>query len=89
MTFIKRAKTPTLIQHGQADLRVPIGQAQELYQGLKRNDVPVELVFYPREPHGLQEPRHQLDKMRREYAWFARHVLGEAGETGERPAAVP
>ena len=81
MTFIKQAKTPTLIQHGQADQRVPIGQAQELYMGLKKNNVPVELVFYPREPHGLQEPRHQLDKMKREYAHFAKFVLGvEAAE---------
>ena len=76
MTYIKQAKTPTLIQHGAADLRVPVGQAQELYMGLRKNDVPVELVFYPREPHGLREPRHQLDKMRREYAWFSKYVLG-------------
>ncbi|HXG63896.1 MAG TPA: S9 family peptidase, partial [Blastocatellia bacterium] len=76
MTFIKKAKTPTLILHGAADLRVPVGQAQELYMGLRKNDVTVELVIFPREPHGLQEPRHQLDKMRREYAWFSRHVLG-------------
>ena len=75
MTFIKQAKTPTLILHGQADTRVPIGQAQELYMGLKKNGVPVQLVFFPREPHGLQEPRHQLDKMKREYEWMARYVL--------------
>ena len=75
MTFVKRVKTPTLILHGQADTRVPIGQAQELYMGLKKNNVPVQLVFFPREPHGLQEPRHQLDKMRREYEWMARYVL--------------
>jgi dipeptidyl aminopeptidase/acylaminoacyl peptidase len=77
MTFIKQARTPTLIMHGQADLRVPIGQAQELYMGLRKNNVPVQLVSWPREPHGLLEPRHQLDKMRREYAWMARYVLGE------------
>ena len=77
MTYIKQAKTPTLIEHGQADQRVPIGQSQELYLGLKKNGVPVELVFFPREPHGLQEPRHQLDKMTREYQWFAKYVLGE------------
>jgi dipeptidyl aminopeptidase/acylaminoacyl peptidase len=65
-----------LIQHGGADLRVPVGQAQELYMGLRKMRVPVELVIYPREPHGLQEPRHQLDKMRREYAWFSKYVLG-------------
>ncbi len=81
MTYIKQAKTPTLIEHGQADQRVPIGQSQELYLGLKKNNVPVELVFFPREPHGLQEPRHQLDKMTREYEWFAKYVLGEPTKT--------
>lgn len=95
MAYIKQARTPTLILHGAEDKRVPVGQAQELYMGLRKNDVPVELVFYPREPHGLQEPRHQLDKMRREYAWFSKHVLGvevaepkpEKGE--EKPAEKP
>jgi dipeptidyl aminopeptidase/acylaminoacyl peptidase len=77
MTYIKNAKTPTLILHGKEDTRVPIGQAQELYQGLRLNDVPVQLVFDPREGHGLTEPKHSLDKVRREYAWFARYVLGE------------
>ena len=76
MMFIKQAKTPTLILHGQQDTRVPIGQAQELYMGLKKNDVPVTLVFFPREGHGLSEPRHQLDKIVREYNFFAKHVLG-------------
>ena len=77
MTYIKNARTPTLILHGQADLRVPIGQAQELYVGLKRNGVPVQLVMYPREPHGLQEPRHQLDKMKREVEWIRRWTMRE------------
>ncbi len=85
MTFIKRARTPTLIQQGQADQRVPIGQSQELYLGLRHNGVPTELVFFPREPHGLREPRHQLTKMENEYAWFAKYVLGE---TARGPAAV-
>jgi dipeptidyl aminopeptidase/acylaminoacyl peptidase len=76
MVHIKQAKTPTLILHGQRDIRVPIGQAQELYMGLKKNDVPVELVFYPREPHGLLEPRHAFDKIKREYDFFAKYVLG-------------
>lgn len=87
MTFIKQARTPTLILHGQQDLRVPIGQAQELYMGLRKNGVPVTLVFYPRAGHGLTEPRHQLDKMKREYAFFSKTVLGV--EAGEAPKAVP
>ena len=76
MVHIKKARTPTIILHGQADTRVPVGQAQELYMGLKKNDVPVELVLYPREPHGLLEPRHMVDKLARELAFFAKYVLG-------------
>jgi dipeptidyl aminopeptidase/acylaminoacyl peptidase len=86
MTFIKNARTPTLILHGQADQRVPIGQAQELYIGLRKNGVPVQLVFYPREPHGLQEPRHQLDKLKRENEWIRKWTLGE---TTARTALTP
>ena len=90
MTYIKNARTPTLILHGQADLRVPIGQAQELYVGLKKNGVPVQLVMYPREPHGLQEPRHQLDKMRREVEWIGRWIRGDArGSSVGSPGIVP
>ena len=87
MVYIKQAKTPTLILHGQQDTRVPIGQAQELYMGLKKNDVPVTLVFFPREGHGLSEPRHQLDKIKREYAFFAKTVLGI--DVKDKPELVP
>ncbi len=97
MTFIKKARTPTLILHGAEDKRVPVGQAQELYMGLLKNKVPVELVFYPRQGHGILEPRHQLDKMRREYAWHSRYVLGvevpepkpekEEKKTEEKPSS--
>lgn len=84
MAHIKNAKTPTLILHGGNDQRVPIGQAQELYMGLKKNGVPVQLVFFPREGHGLGEPRHQLDKMKREYAHFAKYVLGVEEKDGKK-----
>jgi dipeptidyl aminopeptidase/acylaminoacyl peptidase len=85
LTFIKQARTPTLIQHGAADQRVPPTQAWELYMGLKKNHVPVEMRLFPREPHGLQEPRHQLDKMRREYAWFSKYVLGIDNASDVKP----
>ena len=89
MTFIKQARTPTLILHGGSDVRVPPSQAQELYMGLRKNGVPVEMVLFPREPHGLQEPRHRLDKMRREYAWFSKYVLGTEGGESARSDEKP
>ena len=46
ITYIKQAKTPTLIQHGDADERVPPPNAYELYQGLQDQHVPAKLIIY-------------------------------------------
>jgi len=70
MFNIKNASTPSLIQQGESDERVPIGQGYELYNALKRQGTPVKMVVYPRQPHGLQEPRLVLDAARRNVEWF-------------------
>lgn len=46
MTYIKLACTPTLIQHGEKDARVPTPNAYELYQGLRDMEVDTELIFF-------------------------------------------
>ncbi|NOX36493.1 MAG: S9 family peptidase [Calditrichaeota bacterium] len=74
LKYIANAKTPTLIAHGEKDLRVPVGQAYELYRGLKYFGVETELVVYPREPHGLRERAHQLDFCRRALEWYQRFL---------------
>ena len=76
MFQIKGVTTPTLIQHGDKDVRVPISQGYELHNALKRQGVPVKMVVYPRQPHGLQEPKMQLDAMQRNLDWFD-HWLGK------------
>ena len=64
--------TPTLIQHGEKDVRVPISQGYELYNALRRQGVEVKMVVYPRQPHGIREPKLQLDAMKRNLEWFDR-----------------
>ena len=66
ITFVDQVTTPLLILHGGSDERVPIGQSMEFYRALKDRGKTVQLVFYPREGHGLGEYYHQLDKMQRE-----------------------
>jgi dipeptidyl aminopeptidase/acylaminoacyl peptidase len=70
MFNIKGASTPSLIQQGDSDVRVPISQGYELYNALKRQGTQVKMVVYPRQPHGLQEPRLVLDAGRRNVEWF-------------------
>jgi dipeptidyl aminopeptidase/acylaminoacyl peptidase len=67
---IKGAATPTLIQHGDKDLRVPISQGYELYNALRRQGTTVKMVVYPRQAHSLHEPKLQLDAAQRNVEWF-------------------
>lgn len=73
--YIKNVKTPTLILCGEEDERVPLPQSKELHIGLLKNGVPTELVIFPREPHGLREPKHQLYKMKKELEWLEKWVM--------------
>ena len=59
ITYIKGARTPTLIQHGELDQRVPIPNAYELYQGLQDQGVPTKLIVYKGFGHGLNKPKAQ------------------------------
>jgi dipeptidyl aminopeptidase/acylaminoacyl peptidase len=74
ITHIRNAKTPTLILQGEADTIDPLGQSQQLYRALKRYNVPVELVQYPREGHGLKEEKHLADRLRRIDEWFEKYM---------------
>jgi dipeptidyl aminopeptidase/acylaminoacyl peptidase len=77
ISYSDKVTTPLLILHGGSDERVPIGQPMEFYRALKDRGKTVELVFYPREGHGFTEYYHQLDRMKREYEWIAKHTLGQ------------
>lgn len=68
--------TPTLIQHGALDERVPLTQGLELYNALRRQGVTTRMAVYPRSPHSINEPRLLLDAMYRNLEWFERHVRG-------------
>ncbi|MCB0014463.1 MAG: S9 family peptidase, partial [Anaerolineales bacterium] len=74
---IRGVKTPTLVQHGEKDIRVPLSQGRELYNALKRQGIPTELIIYPRQGHGVAEPRLRADVKRRATAWFERWILGK------------
>lgn len=81
ISYSDKVTTPLLILHGGNDERVPIGQPMEFYRALKERGKTTELVFYPREGHGLSEYYHQLDRMKREYEWLAKYTLGQGTRT--------
>ncbi len=72
---IKGVTTPTLILHGEEDIRVPLSQGRELYNALKRQDVPTKMVIYPRQGHSVAEPRLRMDLQKRITQWLEQWVL--------------
>ena len=84
MTNIKNAKTPTLIQHGEFDRRVPIPNAYELLQGLQDNQVPAKLVVYKGFGHGINKPKERLAALWHNWQWFNKYIWGEEVEMGTK-----
>jgi dipeptidyl aminopeptidase/acylaminoacyl peptidase len=74
LRYVRQAQTPTLFLHGENDNDVHITQAEEMYMALKRRGVDSVLVRYPREGHGLSEPKHRVDALERSIAWFERYL---------------
>ena len=77
ISYVKNAKTPTLIQHGELDKRVPIPNAYELRQALEDRGVPVKMIVYKGFGHGIDKPRQQRAVMEHNYEWFSRWIWGE------------
>jgi dipeptidyl aminopeptidase/acylaminoacyl peptidase len=77
ISYINRAKTPTLIQHGELDKRVPIPNGYELYQGLKDKGVPAKMIVYKGFGHGINKPKQQRAVMEHNYEWFSQWIWGE------------
>ncbi len=76
MTYIKDAQTPTLIQHGEFDQRVPTPNAFELYQGLQDVGVPTRLVIYRGFGHGINKPKERLAAVWHNWQWFEKWLWG-------------
>jgi len=80
MTYINNASTPTLIQHGEFDSRVPTPNAYELYQGLQDVGVESKLIIYKGFGHGITKPKERLAATWHNWMWFNTYIWGEEVE---------
>lgn len=88
VNYVDQVTAPTLILHGEADDRCPIGQGEEFYVGLvAAGRVPCGFVRYPGGSHlflGQGRPSHRVDYCRRVVEWVERYTT----ETGIRQRAA-
>jgi dipeptidyl aminopeptidase/acylaminoacyl peptidase len=76
MSYVKQASTPTLIQHGEFDARVPVPNAYQLYQGLQDVGVETKLIIYKGFGHSINKPKERLAAQWHNWQWFEKHVWG-------------
>jgi dipeptidyl aminopeptidase/acylaminoacyl peptidase len=77
ITTIKQAKTPTLIQQGSNDARVPVPDSFELYRGLQDYNVPSRLVLYTGFGHGINKPKSLRALQQSNLDWFNHYIWNQ------------
>jgi dipeptidyl aminopeptidase/acylaminoacyl peptidase len=72
--------TPTLLLHGESDLRCPIGQSEHWHVALRELGVETGLVRYPGASHLFilnGKPSHRIDYGRRVTGWVERYTSAD------------
>jgi len=77
ISYVQKAKTPTLIQHGELDRRVPTPNGYELRLALLNRGVPVEMVVYTGYGHGITKPKSVRAVMQHNLSWFNHYLWGD------------
>jgi dipeptidyl aminopeptidase/acylaminoacyl peptidase len=73
LSYLPAVTTPVLVVHWEGDLRVPIGQGEELYAGLRLLGKKTEFVRYPGGFHITRTPSQAIDWTKRMLAWNEQH----------------
>jgi dipeptidyl aminopeptidase/acylaminoacyl peptidase len=74
MTYIKKARTPTLVLVGEYDGECPPAQSMQFWHALKELKVPTQLVIYPDEGHDFQKLENTVDVTLRTIQWFNNYL---------------
>ena len=75
ISYVKNMVTPTLVQHGEADIRVPVSQGYELYYALKQRGIPTKMLVLPRQQHIAAEPKMKQIIMKSNLEWFLKYIF--------------
>ena len=77
LTRVDRVVSPTIVLHGANDTNVPVVEAEQVVESLKKRNVPVKYVLFPDEGHGWRKTKNRVTSTVEIVAWFSKW-LGEA-----------
>ncbi len=71
---IDRVTAPTIVLHGANDTNVPVIEAEQVVENLKRRGIPVEYVLFPDEGHGFQKEPNRIHAAVSIVQWFVQSL---------------
>jgi dipeptidyl aminopeptidase/acylaminoacyl peptidase len=78
---LDRVKTPTLVLHGANDTNVPVVEAEQVVDTLKKRGVPVDYVLFPDEGHGFRKAPNRIRSAVSIVSWFEKYLKAQGGPT--------
>ena len=84
INHVEKVETPTLFLHGERDQTSSTNQSMVYFDALQERGVPSRFIKFPRQKHGIREPRLLRIKMVEEIRWMQKHVRGEDWTPAER-----
>jgi dipeptidyl aminopeptidase/acylaminoacyl peptidase len=61
LTRIERIDAPLFVLHGANDPRVPVGEAEQVAERVREQDIPVETMIFEDEGHGIVKRDNRID----------------------------
>ena len=84
INYVENVETPTLFLHGEEDQTSSTNQSMVYFDALQERGVPTRFVKFPRQAHGIREPRLLRVRIVEEIAWMQKYILREEWRPGER-----
>lgn len=85
ITHVKNITTPTIIFHGAEDTTSSVGQSLMFFTALRDiGKAPVRYIKFPRQGHGIEEPRLRRIYEIEEIKWFKKYIDAENWKPWER-----
>ncbi len=76
LTHVGNVTTPSLILHGGEDTTSSVGQSLMFFTALRDRGVPTRFIKFPRQQHGVREPRLLRVLHVEETRWMEKYIRG-------------
>lgn len=74
VTYVNQVRDPLMIIQGANDPRVPVGEALQIHENLKRKNIKSELIIFADEGHGSAKKENQILEIGHMIEFFKRHL---------------